>query len=716
MLDLETFASRASRVYSESTLRRKLYVLRMYGEFLRSRGLKPGVESLARWMDELSRSGLSPQSIGVYARDVLSYFNIMLVDLDERKLRSLRSMIPRVSFRRAEYLTVDEVRRLIGVARYPYRLIYALAYAYARRLSEVLSARVDLKSNTVTFRLVKQRAGSEVTFSLEPWIREMVEEYVRLAGARDRLFDVTPRAVEIAFRNDCRRAGVEARGRRLRFHILRHCIHPNTRIVVPEGVLPAKLLYFRHSPVIAFDFEKGELCEAEVSGKFFHISNKLVSVWAGGRELICTPEHRVFRINMGRIEEVRVGSLKVGDYIAGVRRLIIPNRKKFFDTKLWRLLGYFTGDGNLGGTGENKYVQLTDKDLEIRAYYARLCRELGLSAIEREKRRAINVNSKALVDLIESLGLAVPSRSRRAPLEIFHATDEEIREYIAGLYDAEGLRVSKAGELPRIFSTSKDLLKDIQILLLYFGINSHLEKRIRNVTTPQGKHYEHHVIYDLVIASAEDVDRFAREIPTLKPVKRVKGIVKSVPKDVIPVSDVIMQIYLRRKEAGKKVADKKSGASLSKYIRANPSPQSLAKLLPLISDEPEAESLKRLVEMANDIIWLKVERIERSGEYSKNIATKEVKVGHYLVFDFEVPGPQTLITDGIISHNSRVTHLVEAGVQLEVVSKFLVRHSSISTTFQFYTAPTEAMAERIPRAQDVLFKGGRGGGKEAQGI
>jgi hypothetical protein len=100
--------------------------------------------------------------------------------------------------------------------------------------------------------------------------------------------------------------------------------------------------------------------------------------------------------------------------------------------------------------------------------------------------------------------------------------------------------------------------------------------------------------------------------------------------------------------------------------------------------------------------WLKVSKIERSGGYSKYFKEKEVGVSRFLVYDFEVPQYHTLITDGIISHNSRVTHLIERGVPIEVVSKVLAHHSSISTTASFYMAATEKMAEAIPKAEEIF--------------
>jgi len=226
VLDLETFASRAQRVYKPSSLRRKLKVLALYDEFLKRNKLSVGVESLAKWMDELGKR-VSPSTLGAYARDVLSYFQIMLMDLDERKLKSLKMMIPSIaaSLKPAERLTVEEVRRLIENSRYPHRLIYSLCYAYGRRLSEVLNATVDLKGNTITFPILKRKAGEMATFNLEPWIRSMIEEYLKMGfGTPNKLFDLTDRAVEIAFKRDCERVGIKPNGRKLRVHLLRHSI------------------------------------------------------------------------------------------------------------------------------------------------------------------------------------------------------------------------------------------------------------------------------------------------------------------------------------------------------------------------------------------------------------------------------------------------------------------------------------------------------------
>jgi integrase len=225
VLDLETFKLRASGVYPRPTLERKLVALSLYDRFLEERGLQPGVESLSLWLDELRRRGLSPNTVGAYGRDVLTYFDFMMIDVDERKVKMLKRTLPPVRVGKVEVLTKDEVAKLIERAgSLRNKLIYLLCYSYARRLGEVLALTkedVDLERGTITFPILKRKSRETATYELEPMIRELMREYVKSVEG-SRLFPVTKRAVEMAFKRDCGRAGIKPKGRRLRVHLLRH--------------------------------------------------------------------------------------------------------------------------------------------------------------------------------------------------------------------------------------------------------------------------------------------------------------------------------------------------------------------------------------------------------------------------------------------------------------------------------------------------------------
>jgi integrase len=225
VLDLETFKLRASGIYPQSSINRKVVSLTQYDKFLSERKLKPGLESLRIWLDELKKNGLSSNTIGAYARDVLTYFDFMMISLDERMLRMFKKTLPPIRVEKPDYLTEDEVARLInGTQSMRHRLIYLLCYSYARRLGEVLALTkkdVDLEKGTITFPILKKKFRETATYELEPLIKSLLAEYVKTVKG-EKLFDITHRAVDIAFKKDCERAGIKPEGRRLRPHLLRH--------------------------------------------------------------------------------------------------------------------------------------------------------------------------------------------------------------------------------------------------------------------------------------------------------------------------------------------------------------------------------------------------------------------------------------------------------------------------------------------------------------
>jgi integrase len=86
-------------------------------------------------------------------------------------------------------------------------------YAYARRLGEVLLLTwgdIDLDRNTITFTILKKKSPEKATYELEDWIKDLLIKYRSYLG-RDRLFEVTARAVEKGFKRDCELAGIPAK-------------------------------------------------------------------------------------------------------------------------------------------------------------------------------------------------------------------------------------------------------------------------------------------------------------------------------------------------------------------------------------------------------------------------------------------------------------------------------------------------------------------------
>lgn len=64
------------------------------------------------------------------------------------------------------------------------------------------------------------------------------------------------------------------------------------------------------------------------------------------------------------------------------------------------------------------------------------------------------------------------------------------------------------------------------------------------------------------------------------------------------------------------------------------------------------------------------------------------------------------VTPHILRH-SRITHLRQAGVPIDVVSKHVARHAKIETTIRIYRHVSEEEVREIPKAKEMLFTGER---------
>jgi site-specific recombinase XerD/intein/homing endonuclease len=615
--------------------------------------------------------------------------------------------LPKVEERQVRFLNGEQVDRLLSAPSLSTiqgrrdKAILEVLFSTGLRVSELVKLdrdKIDLDRRE--FGIIGKGGRARVVFLSQratDWLVKYLGErddhfkplFIRHKGkidptTPDEKMRLTPRSIQRMVKKYAHKIKLPVE---VTPHVMRHCLDPETRIFFQDRIESARNSYYKNeSKIVGIDFETGKIAKAKIVGKEYHISN-LYSVWADGYELVCSGGHRVFTITEEGIKEVRISDLEIGHYIAGVRKVDFSG-KKFINSRIVRLIGYILGDGVV--SHERRGVIIHDKDRKNLEFYQRIIRnnlkhEAKIEKNPKTNSYRLNFYSEQFVEFLIGIGVTGRSNIKRVPQEIMNATKEEIISFIAGFYDAEG----NSFNAPRFFSSSKDLLKDIQVMLIRLGIDSHLLSRDRTVKLPQGKDFRH-MFYTLQILGKADQKEFIKFIPTLKS-KTIRA-VNVWEEEKLPVQPILKSIFKDLEKGGKvgfryamQVNENiKSGRNFEEVV---PMRSTVTKYIKQIEKFGyKGEKLRTLKNICNakNLKWLKVKKI------------KKLPFSRYSVFDFTVSPTQNLVTDGIISHNSFATDLLMAGADIRSVQEML-GHKNIATT-QIYTHVTNKQLRDVHEA------------------
>ena len=252
-----------------------------------------------------------------------------------------------------------------------------------------------------------------------------------------------------------------------------------------------------------------------------------------GFEVSLTADHKVLTTEGWK----KAGKLATGD------KILIANEKggfgKFGSIEEGQIMGWLVGDGTLKATsavlsffGQEKRelapkfanmvstlvdgMQILHRDYPVRARYI-------------EERDEARVESARLLRYLIDNGL-VPGDKLKVPVKVLRGSEEMQRGFLEAIFTADGHveGVPEKGASVRLTSTSEGLLRNVQRLLLNFGIASKIytERRKRGLRSmPDGKggkkDYLCKAYHDLVV-SKENLWGFAREIGFLVEYKNAK--------------------------------------------------------------------------------------------------------------------------------------------------------------------------------------------------
>jgi len=215
-----------------------------------------------------------------------------------------------------------------------------------------------------------------------------------------------------------------------------------------------------------------------------------------GYELIGLGHHPIYAPDIDSFEYKRLDTLKVGDYVCICREGLFSDTyvdityKKdsshsidykipgYLDEALAELLGFYVSEGHC----PRKYtVVITQFDSSINSRIRELLQEVfGYSQSEDvlNYKKEITINSLEIVRVLELLGINPDARSgdQTVPNSILSSPKSVIRAFLRAYFEGDG-GVELSNNIISCSSKSQELLKQIQLLLLSFGITSRLKKK-----------------------------------------------------------------------------------------------------------------------------------------------------------------------------------------------------------------------------------------------
>ncbi len=256
---------------------------------------------------------------------------------------------------------------------------------------------------------------------------------------------------------------------------------------------------------------------------------------------------------------------------------------------------------------------------------------------------------------LERLGLGYcRSWQKRVPPSVFNAPKPVVAAFISGLLDTDGTvrysgRNKNSADI-KLSTTSNELAKDVQQLLLNFGIVTNIQKV---ETTGKVAYIRKRLVrsarplYHLRVKGAESVEVFRREIGFRLP--RKSKILESIEGDGKRNRLVIPNQMARLKRLWAKLGSGEHQNDVAKIGRTlrNPSDKGTLDL----TYGKLAEFLDAYENtFAGDLDFEYLRTYFVMAHYYTQV--KKIQKGRTRVYDFNVPGAHTFTANGFVCHNS----------------------------------------------------------------
>jgi len=398
---------------------------------------------------------------------------------------------------------------------------------------------------------------------------------------------------------------------------------------------------------------------------------------ATGNELVVTKNHPLFTTYYGLIFANEAQNFSAGDYIATPRFIKVNaslqslptnferskshNKKTlllppYLNKDIARLLGYIISEGYIQLSQESGHVTFTNNNEALLDDFCSLVKKLNLNYTLRMVRKGKNSMEGycSSIELIRFLKLVEPSlllhsKDKKIPQIICKSPNHVLKEFIKALFDGEG-HIMKNRRQIDISSASKDLIYDLKLLLLRFGILSQVSMKMKCATNTADK--TRRPYYELRI-SGKDAVKYILEIGFNHPDKKIKaqellGFSKVFNTNLDLIPNLANLLKDLRKDCGLRQDDinipKPSYRHYEKGDRHISSEQLKKIISSYDTDNPLLSVLKKIA--CADIFWDRI------------VSIKEVPSESEFVYDIQVDETHNYIANAVIVHNSNLLQFI----------------------------------------------------------
>jgi replicative DNA helicase len=437
---------------------------------------------------------------------------------------------------------------------------------------------------------------------------------------------------------------VEARtNKRPMMSDLRECVTGDTPVLLADGRrVPIRDLVGQEPMVLAMNhLEKIAVAKSD---KVWRVGVKPVFILklASGRTLKATAQHRIYT-EQGWQE---LKSLQVGSRVAMARFIPEPQKPINWKEHEISLLAHLMGDGSYLKGQPLRYTTASEENSEIVKTAAQY---FGVQVNRHESKgnwhqlvfsgNGNRWEPKGINLWLRNLGIFDQrSHEKHIPPEVFQLDNQQVASFLAHLWATDGTyhvpKSKKSATKISLATCSSHLAQGVAALLLRFNI-------VARIRTVQQK--SHRSVYHVDISGKAMQDNFLEQIGSagckvvdagrLK--MRLAGKVANPNRDTLP-KEVFQTIRERMRECN---VTTRQMSKLRETAYGGSSRFSFAPSQETVLDYGKLLDSDALVKKASsDLFWDEVINISAAGEEE--------------VFDLTVPGIESWLADGIVSHNS----------------------------------------------------------------